>query len=202
MRIGVAIIGALLVLAGCGVEPQAQPEPLAVPAPPATEPSGELGRDGPLVTVFFIRGTELAPVARPAAGLDAAAAMDQLTIGPTRPEVLAGLRTALAPQSLTVDAGLPGGLTAVSVTRDFTAVTGGNQLLAVAQVVWTLTELPGTTEVRFLADGVPVEVPTDEGLTDQPVDRADYVSVAPPASTPPAGEGAAQTGNSTPTPTG
>ena len=202
MRTGLAILSALIVLAGCGVEPEAQPEPLGVPAPSAAEPSGERGPDGPLVTVFFVRGTELAPVARPAASPDAGAAMDQLTTGPTRPEVLAGLRTALAPQTLTVDEGRPGGLTAVSVTRDFTAVTGGNQLLAVAQVVWTLTELPGTTEVRFLADGVPVEVPTDEGLTDQPVDRADYLSVAPPASTPPAGEGAAQTGNSTPTPTG
>jgi hypothetical protein len=201
MRTRVVIIGALLVLAGCGVEPQAQPEPLVVQAPPAAEPSGEPGPDGPLVTVFFVRGTELAPVARPAAGSDATAAMDQLTTGPTRPEVLSGLRTALAPQSLAVDEGLPGGLTSVSVTRDFTAVTGANQLLAVAQVVWTLTDLPETTEVRFLADGVPVEVPTDEGLTDQPVERDDYQSVAPPASMSPAGPAAPPTGNGTPTAT-
>lgn len=177
-------MGALLALTGCGVAPQDRPEPLPVAAPPAVELSGRPRSDGPEVTVFFVRGAALAPATRSTEGSDAASAVEQLTVGPSRLEVLSGLRTALAPQPLTVDEGLPGGLTAVSVTREFTGVTGGNQLLAVAQVVWTLTDLPGTTEVRFLVDGVPVEVPTDEGLSDQPVDRNDYGSVAPASAGP------------------
>lgn len=179
MRLSGAVLGAVLVLTGCGVAPQTQPEALPPAAPQPVEPSGRPEPLGPAVTVFFVRGAALAPAARASKRSDAASAVQQLVVGPSRPEVLSGLRTALAPQPLTVDEGLPGGLTAVSVTREFTGVTGGNQLLAVAQVVWTLTELPGTAEVRFLVAGVPVEVPTDEELTDQPVDRTDYRSVAP-----------------------
>jgi spore germination protein GerM len=69
----------------------------------------------------------------------------------------------------------------VAVTREFTGLGGGNQQLAVAQIVWTVTEFPGVQQVRFSIDGQPLEVPTDEGLTDQPVDRDDYRSVAPPS---------------------
>jgi hypothetical protein len=197
MRARAAVLGVLLAVAGCGVEPQAGPEPLDVSPPPPAEPSGLPEPDGPRVTVYFVRGAALAPVVRATAGSDADAAVQQLVAGPTRPEVLSGLRTALAPQALEVDERPVGGLTTVAVTREFTGVSGGNQLLAVAQVVWTLTELPGTTEVRFLVDGAPVEVPTDEGLTDEPVDRGDYGSVAPQgSSSTTAGSGTAPPGTS------
>ena len=61
---------------------------------------------------------------------------------------------------------------------------GGNQLLATAQVVFTVTEVPGVEAVRITADGSPVEVPTDDGLTAEPVSREDYASVATPVSSP------------------
>lgn len=197
MRTRAAVSGALLLLFGCGVAPEDRPEPLTVSAPPAAEPSGQPQPQGLEVTVYFVRGADLAPVVRPTTGPDAAAAREQLAAGPSRPEVLSGLRTALPPQSIAVVEGQPEGPTAVAVTRDFTGVTGGNQLLAVAQVVWTLTELPGTTQVQFLVDGEPVEVPTDEGLTDEPVDRSDYLSVAPQPSSN-TGTGA-ETSNPSPT---
>jgi hypothetical protein len=38
--------------------------------------------------------------------------------------------------------------------------------------------------VRITADGSPVEVPTDDGLTAEPVGREDYASVATPVSSP------------------
>jgi spore germination protein GerM len=72
----------------------------------------------------------------------------------------------------------------VAVSREFTEVAGGNQLLATAQVVFTVTEVPGVAAVRVTADGSPVEVPTDAGLTDEPVRREDYASVAGPSPAP------------------
>jgi spore germination protein GerM len=78
-----------------------------------------------------------------------------------------------------VERELSDGVATVSVTPGFPGLSGGNQLLAVAQVVWTLTELPTVTAVRFSVDGTPVEIPTDDGLTDRPVDRDDYRSVKP-----------------------
>ncbi|MGY1915368.1 GerMN domain-containing protein [Blastococcus sp. SYSU DS0973] len=196
MRALAVLLCALVVLTGCGVDPQDRPQVLTIPVPEVSETGGQPPANGPTLTVYFVRGTVLAPVERATDVVDAPSALSQLNLGPTRAEVIGGLRTALAPQTLRVDEGVPGGITSVSVTREFTGITGGNQLLAVAQVVWTLTDLPGTTQVRFLVDGVPVEVPTDGGLTEQPVSRTHFRSVAPvsgpdddrPPSGPPATE--------------
>ncbi|TYP90297.1 GerMN domain-containing protein [Blastococcus xanthinilyticus] len=179
MRALLALLCGLVVLAGCGVEPQPVPEPLPIPAPPVPEQGLPEGETSTVVTVFFVRGAELVPVERPVERVTPAEALAVLTAGPTRSEVIAGLRTALAPQPLTVDVGLPGGITSVDVTPEFTGITGGNQLLAVAQVVWTLTGLEDTNQVRFLLNGVPVEVPTDSGLTNDPVGRDHFPSVVP-----------------------
>ncbi|WP_346618684.1 GerMN domain-containing protein [Blastococcus montanus] len=179
MRLLAGLLALLVVLTGCGVDPQPDPELLTIQAPPVTEGGRASADRGPELTVYFVAGADLAPVSRATDVVTPAAALARLTAGPTRAEVIGGVRTALAPQELQVDEGLPGGITSVSVTREFTGISGGNQLLAVAQVVWTLTDLPGTTRVRFLLDGVPVEVPTDEGLTEEPVARDHYRSVAP-----------------------
>jgi hypothetical protein len=73
----------------------------------------------------------------------------------------------------------------IGVAREFTEVAGGNQLLASAQVVFTVTGFPGVEAVRITADGSPVQVPTDDGLTAEPVGRDDYRSVAAPDPGPP-----------------
>lgn len=174
-----ALLCALLLLAGCGVEPQDRPQVLTIPVPEVSAAGERTEAYGPALTVYFVQGVTLAPADRGTAIADARSALELLARGPTRVEVIGGLRTALAPQPLLADEGVPGGITSVSVTREFTGITGGNQLLAVAQVVWTLTDLPGTTQVRFLVEGVPVEVPTDGGLSDQPVGRDHFRSVAP-----------------------
>lgn len=76
-------------------------------------------------------------------------------------------------------AGAEEGVLTVGVTPAFTDVAGADQLRSFAQVVWTATGIEGVDAVRFgTADG-PLEVPTDAGLTDDPVDRADYGSLAP-----------------------
>ena len=178
------VLLAALLLAGCGIRPEDGPEPVVTAAPPSTDPGSDRPSDGPRLTVFFVRGAVLAPVERPARAATSAEALGQLVEGPTRREADAGIRTALAPEVVGVDRELPDGLTTVSVTRGFTGLTGGNQLLAVAQVVWTLTEFPTVSSVRFVVDGTAVEVPTDTGLTDRPVDRDDYPSGAPPEPAP------------------
>ncbi|MDP5181781.1 GerMN domain-containing protein [Blastococcus sp. BMG 814] len=180
MRALAVVLCLLAVLTGCGVEPQPEPERVAVPTATPGTATPRPGDAGPEVVVFFVRGAALAPVPRATTTVTPGSAVALLATGPTRAEVIGGLRTAVAPQSIVADEGLPGGITAVSVTEEFAGITGGNQLLAVAQVVWTLTELPGTTRVRFLIEGSPLEVPTDDGLSDEPVGRDQLLSVAPP----------------------
>ena len=197
----VALLVAALLLTGCGVRPDDRPEPVTTAAAPPSDTGNGSPAAGPRLTVFFVRGTDLAPVERRTRATTTADAIAQLVEGPTRAEVATGIRTALPPEVVGVDEVLPDDVTTVSVTRGFTGITGGNQLLAVAQIVWTLTDLPTVTTVRFVVEGAPVEVPTDGGLTDRAVGRDDYRSVTPAEPTPtptPAPDGSTPTGSSTP----
>jgi hypothetical protein len=193
-----ALLAAAVLGAGCSVRPQDRPEPVTTAAPPSVEVDAGNRPEGPRLTVFFVRGAHLAPVTRTTDAATTVSALDLLVEGPTRAEVGTGIRTALAPEVVGVDQEFPDSGATVSVTRGFTGLTGGNQLLAVAQVVWTLTDLPTVAAVRFTVDGAPVEVPTDDGLTDLPVDRDDYRSVAPPQPAPSAEDDLTGTGNPAP----
>ncbi|MGY1737297.1 GerMN domain-containing protein [Geodermatophilus sp. SYSU D00684] len=170
----------------------------------AAEPSAQVtdgsSAGGPRVTLFLVSGADLTPVERRTDAATAQAALEQLVEGPSRTEAGTGIRTALPPEVVGVEDVGADGVATVAVTRGFAGITGGNQLLAVAQVVWTLTDLPAVTGVRFVVDGTPVEVPTDAGLTDRPVGRDDYRSVAPaePAASSPAEAGTPSSATTTP----
>jgi spore germination protein GerM len=177
-----ALVAAALVT-GCGVRAQDSAEAVATGAPSATQSENGDQQAGPRLTVFLVRDTALTPVERRIDAATPATALAEVVEGPTRAEASAGIRTALAPEVVGIEEVLPDGTTTVSVTRGFTGNTGGNQLLAVAQVVWTLTGLPPVDRVRFTVEGVQVEVPTDAGLSAGPVNRDDFRSVAPEEAT-------------------
>jgi spore germination protein GerM len=191
VRRAAAVVAAVVALAGCGVGAQSAPEEISIPRP-TTSPSGAPGdAAGDRVTVWFVRGSRLEAAERPVEDPGVDAALDALAAGPTRAEVVGGLRTALSPQSLTPGRPVTAdSVVTVGVSREFTEVAGGNQLLAVAQVVFTVTEVPGVEAVRITTAGSPVEVPTDEGLTDEPVGRGDYASVVVPEVAPASPPGA------------
>jgi hypothetical protein len=190
---------AVLVLSACGVGTQPRPEPIDIPAPSASQPGSTGALDGPRVTVWFVRGARLEAAERPTERPGIDAALEALVTGPTRAEVVGGLRTALSPQSLVPDrTATADRVVTIGVAREFTEVAGGNQLLASAQVVFTVTGFPGVEAVRITADGSPVEVPTDDGLTAEPVGRDDYRSVAGPDPGLPAGPAAPSTDPETP----
>lgn len=181
MRRAATLLGIAVALTACGVEPQAEPEDVSI-APVLTTPASPTRTSaGPTVVLWFLEGDRLAPVRRAASGTGPATALDLLADGPTPEESADGLSTALfTPQPLAVVDGRQSDSTlTVAVSPAFVNVSGDNQLRAVAQVVWTATEFAGVEEVRFVTEDGPLEVPTDEGLTDEPVEREDYASVAP-----------------------
>lgn len=178
-RLTAGLILAVVALAGCGVPAQERPETLEVTAPPAPA-AADATLDGREVQIWLVRGRQLEAVTRPVSPVDVPTALEALLAGPSPDEAASGLRTALPPQTLQL--GEPTAeedVVTLAVTREFTGLVGGNQQLAVAQVVWTATQFPSVEHVRFTADGKALEVPTDGGLTDRPVDRGDYASVAP-----------------------
>jgi spore germination protein GerM len=96
-------------------------------------------------------------------------------------ELDAGLRSAIGPDSELRHVGTHEGVASVNLSPEFIGVGGEEQILAVAQIVFTATEATGVARVQFFLDGEPVAVPTESGtLVDTPVGRDGFNELAPP----------------------
>jgi spore germination protein GerM len=66
------------------------------------------------------------------------------------------------------------------MSASFTKLTEQDQVVAMAQLVYTLTLFPEIRAVSVRIDGRPARVPTDKGtLSAGPLHRRDYVALAP-----------------------
>jgi hypothetical protein len=88
------------------------------------------------------------------------------------------LRTAVGPPSLVLDVQVGGGVAQVDLDPALATLGGTNQLLAIGQIVCTLTARPGIGQVAFTIAASPVDVPRGDGsLTANPVSRDDYAEL-------------------------
>ena len=170
-------------LSGCSVGGQATPVPLAggrlptavrVPGPIGTGP----GRIGP---VFFLQGDHLAAQL---AWLPSRDPVDQaladLVAGPAPTGASAELRSALPGSVDRLGSTLTDGVAVVDLPTTLDRLGAHNEILAVAQIVFTITAEPGITGVRLTSDGAPMEIPTGSGrLVTRAVTRQDYPGLAP-----------------------
>jgi spore germination protein GerM len=181
---------AAAVLAGCGVPPDDK----ATLAAPDSVPFDLLGR-APSVTattlpfaqtekatLFLVQGERLAPVQRELpAPVSVESVLEALVSGPTTTEVQLGLRTALltAP-GLVNSGGVSGGIATIDLGQPFSEITGRDQIVSLAQIVSTVTGLPGVGRVRFTLNGNPVGILRGDGaVTTETVSRDDYATLAP-----------------------
>ncbi|HWJ97478.1 MAG TPA: GerMN domain-containing protein, partial [Acidimicrobiales bacterium] len=68
----------------------------------------------------------------------------------------------------------------VDLSSSFGDIRSGDQILALGQIVYTLTGQPGIGGVRFTVEGEDVTVPlTDGTLSDDPLSRDDFKAIAP-----------------------
>lgn len=186
LLVGLALLA--LVGAGCGLPANA--EARAIPA--GQVPFGLL-RTGPpraapmaaspiqaLAQVFLVRQGRLVAVGRVVdAPLSVKVVLDALLAAPSNSEAAAGLRSAVNEQASLLSARIRGGVADLDLTSAFAEVGGQDQILAVAQVVYTATSVPGVTAVTFALDGKPVEVPGGDGtLLHGPVTRANFPALA------------------------
>jgi spore germination protein GerM len=191
----------LLVLAACGVQLDDEPRPLAtenVPYglldPPTTSPTGSaddtLARPRALqaVSVYLVDNDGfLVEVRRPVTEEpDVEAAVTSLLSPLTEAERNAGLATAVASTTgLRGVIGPEGGL----VTIDLSSAVGDGSpdivRVALAQLVYTATAVPGVQLVLFQVDGEAREVPTGQGRsTAEPLSRTDYRQLERPPPSP------------------
>ncbi len=132
-------------------------------------------------TIFLVQGERLAPVERdvpaPASG---EVVIEALSRGPTRAEAALGLRSALVGSDVIRSIGISGGIANVDLGPGFTDIVGRDQIMALAQIVSTVTGLPGVGRVRFTLDGNPVGILRGDGaVTTETVSRYDYATLAP-----------------------
>jgi Sporulation and spore germination len=185
-----------LALAGCGVPVDRAPTALAkdgipfnllAPSAPARVPTTTPPTEVASVSVFLIGESDrLVAVQRqvPTAQLSAASVLTVLARGPSSTEVQTGLWTAIPPQTTVIATSVDSsGVATINVGGTFGQLVGAPQIDAVAQLVFTATELslPGwkVTGVTFELDGQPIEVPADSGAQEPVVNESDFVSLAP-----------------------
>lgn len=182
--------GAVVIVlsAACGIPNDARPRPL----PEEAVPFGLLDQTTTTTTVaipsvpavladvFLVGQERLARVQRQ---VPAPVSLDKvlaaLLDGPTSDEAASGLRTALGPEAALRSASTAGGIASLDLSESFLQVEGRDHILALAQLVFTATALPGVGAVEFKLAGSPVEVPTGDGtLKYGPIRRTDFAALA------------------------
>lgn len=181
---------AAVALAGCGVPPDDQ----ATLAARDSVPFDLLGQTPSVTattlpfaqtekaTLFLVQGERLAPVQRELpAPVSVESVLEALAAGPTSTEVQLGLRTALlTTPGLVRSGGVSGGIATIDLGPPFNEIAGRDQIVALAQIVSTVTGLPGVGRVRFTLDGNPIGVLRGDGaVTNETVSRDDYATLAP-----------------------
>jgi spore germination protein GerM len=179
----------------CNPQPSPPPSISGTGAPASGGPSSGAPASGATTTVrtYFFRGTlgengGLLPVERvvaqpePAGAIERAA-LEALLAGPTAAERAASPPLySVMPEGTRVlgyEVGADGVRT-VDLSGEFEAAGSASAKGRLAQVVFTLTQFPGVTEVRFKIDGKPITVFSDAQLSlDPPVDRSDYPDQQP-----------------------
>ena len=190
-----AVAGALAAgaLAGCGVPLDSGPHrlaagdlPLGLSAASTTTTEGPRSpRAAAVIQVYLVAHDRLVARSRVIPSpTTASEAVVSLLAGPTVPETLFGVRSAIpAGTSLLGVHLLRGGHAVVDLSADFAQTGGADQILAIAQVVYTVTSLPDVVAISFELAGQPVEVPTAAGtLVSTPVGPLDYSSLLAPGS--------------------
>jgi spore germination protein GerM len=187
----VALLVGVAVLAGCGVQgdsapralaPEAVPEELLAPSTSVPEPDEPT--TGSVTTVYLVDNLDrLRPVLRslPSPVL-IKGALDSLLEGATDEEADEGLRSEV-PTGTTVNGidRLDEDVIAIDLSEEFAETTADGELLAQAQIVYTVSELPNVRGVLFLVDGRPREGADDDAkLTSSPLTVEDFEDFAPP----------------------
>ena len=190
MRRLVALLLVLAATAGCGVRSDSTardlsasriPYGLLEDAPTTTStsaPTPSVARTD--VLVYFIKDDRLFKVVRQVnAPATVAKALTALLFGVQEDEVAAEVRSAIDPTASIQARALDPATYQVDLSAEFSKGPTSEQVLALAQIVYTATALPGVTGVRFTLDGVPIEVPTGSGsLTSEPVGQDAFAEFA------------------------
>lgn len=172
---------AITTLASCGVPTESSPvefsadlEERVIVAPSTTVPDDDAAV---AASLYLVRHDALAAVTRdlspPVRAEDVIAA---LVRGPTPSEGRAGFRTAIPDTVLVRRVASDGDVVHVDLSSSFATIAGEEELLAIGQLVMTLTALDDVAGVTIAIDGERIAAPRADGsVTETPLLRRDFV---------------------------
>jgi hypothetical protein len=169
---------ALLLVAGCGVSSQDAPVPVPTERLPAAAGAPSAGRTTVTSTgvLYLCREDQLEPVEFLFEGQGVAGRISALLMLPALPE---GLRTAIPTGTRLKGTQQDGAAVTLELSEQVLRVRGPDQRLALAQLVYTATEVPGVLGVRVSVNGSVVPLPDQSGrLVERPLQRTDLPSPA------------------------
>ena len=183
--LGVVVGAALLVVAAsCGIPAERDANRIA----PADVPFGLLDEEttttavaeGRATSVYLLTKDRLAAVDRSLPDdADLADLLELVVAGPTKVERRLGLTSAV-PSGTVATVKTSRGIAKVDLNAAFGDIRSSDQLLALGQIVYSLTGQPGIGAVSFSLEGKPVEVPLGDGTTSaEPLSRDDFAALAP-----------------------
>lgn len=188
MRARAAGVALVVLTAGCGLSGEDRDHPLAAADVPydLLAPSTTTTTEPPATTttlawranLWFVISGRLEPIQRQLRTQPRVEQLlDLLLRGPGRTEPLL-LRTSLAIDDATVPRPPAGGVLTVDLADDFGARSSSEQILALGQLVFTLTEVPGVGRVVFRINGTELAVPLPDGrLAQGSVSRDDFAAL-------------------------
>lgn len=154
--------------------------------------------------VYWIDGSTIRPIRRKEVEATLDRAIEALRAGPLFSDTANGLRSAIPSSDMIDSATVQSGTATINLAASFLTLPGTEQTLAIAQIVYTVTNLPGTGLVEFRLGDRPLSVPTADGQPSRgALSRDDYSSLLA-AQAPPFGAATAPTAptaTSTTTPT-
>jgi spore germination protein GerM len=186
MKRTAALVISALLLAGCGIgaehsshviDPHSVPSGLMAPASTTTDVPAPTAN-----VVIYLEGQQHLVVANRAvsAPASARAALFALAQGVTSAESAQGLVSPISTATPISLGSVESRTAVVNLPSSFASLGGQDQIIAVAQIVYTLSLFPEISRVSVRVGGKPAQVPTQTGrLSAGPLTRADYSNLAP-----------------------
>lgn len=192
-RVGRALLAAVLasvVVSGCGFPAEDHARPLSeddvpVGLRPGMTATSTTAVEAERVTIWLVDGERLVDVRHDvAAPATIESVTTELLTGANENEQERGLRSALPDPGVVAGSEVSRGVATVELTSAFLEISPEDQLLAVGQLVLTLTDLPGVGSVQFTIEGSPAAVPLSTGESSEvPVFREQFLTLSEQSTT-------------------
>jgi hypothetical protein len=170
---------AVLLAVSCGIPVDSGPRSISVgsagrPASGSPTPAGDT-----TAYLYFVKNDHMAPQSRTVSTQDPESVLAVLVAGPTSADTSSGLITQIPGGTRVRSLRVSGVNARVALSTQFQNVIGTAEVEAIAQIVFTLTELVPKARVEFSIDGQPLKVTSPTRGDVVHVGECDFMSLLP-----------------------